>query len=515
MATIRGTCGNDSISGTPDDDVMFGLVGNDTLNGTDGNDILLGEAGDDSLDGGAGIDTSVGGSGNDTLTGTNGDRLYGDSGNDTLVVGGDDGQPVLTANGNDGNDTFISAKADNLPAELDLNFGLNLTGGDGDDAFTFPFGVLQASAIDGGSGNDHFTIRYMLGGVLAGGDGQDRFEIRNMAGVISAGDDNDVISVGTSKAGDTILMGDDGEDLISAVAGSSIIDGGAGNDHLSDGLDLFDLASQLDGGTGDDELSSPGRDLLLGGDGRDTLESGAFANTLTGGAGPDHFVYGPLVNLGSIRADTITDFNQAEGDVLDVSRLLERVGAPNDPFASGFLDLSVQDGSTLVLFDADGGGDDFRAIATLENTILAENDIVTESAPPPPSLGRYYLADADTDQPLIELSNRSVIDPAVLAGHNLTILAVLNKSNPDALFTESVRLNFDSGAATRVEHVEPYALFGDVDGDLRGGLALNEGLHQIAFDFYDTPDAQGGLLGSESLTLLVTFSAAGTELLLI
>lgn len=515
MATIRGTNGTDSISGTTDDDVMFGFAGNDTLNGADGNDIQLGGAGDDSLDGGAGIDTSFGGSGNDTLTGTNGDRLYGDSGNDTLVVGGDDGQPVLTANGDDGNDTFISAKADNLPGELDLNFGLNLTGGDGDDAFAFAFGVLQSSSIDGGSGNDHFTIRYMLDGVLAGGDGQDRFEIRNLAGMISAGDGNDVISVGASQAGHTILAGDDGDDLISAVAGSSIIDGGTGNDHLSDGLDPFDLASQLDGGTGNDELSSPGRDLLLGGDGGDTLESGAFANTLTGGAGPDHFVYGPLVNLDSITADTITDFNQAEGDVLDVSRLLERVGAPNDPFASGFLGLRVQDGGTLVLFDADGGGDNFRPIATVENTILAESDIVIESATPPLSLGRYYLADADTDQPLIEIADQSVIDPAIWAGHDLTILAVLNKSNQEAQCTESVRLNFDSGATTRVEHVEPYALFGDVDGDLRGGLSLNEGLHQITFDFYGAPDAQGRLLGSESLTILVTFSAAGAELLLI
>jgi serralysin len=471
--------------------IILGTDCNDTLSGTADNDIILGFKG------------------HDTLTGQNGDLLDGGDGNDLLIVGNDFGEPPLYANGGVGDDVFVSAKADKLPAELDLNYSLNLEGRAGDDTFGFSFGAIQDSIIDGGDGNDHLAIRTMLGGALIGGAGHDQFEVRNMRGNILAGDGNDIISVGASQAGHTFLVGEDGDDVISSVAGSSIMDGGAGRDHLSDGLDLFAPASRLDGGAGSDELRSPGRDILIGGDDDDKMESGAFANTLTGGAEADHFVYGDLVNLNSILADTITDFDQNSGDVLDVSRLLDRVGAPADPFAGGWLALDVASGSTRILFDPDGGGDNLQVIATLQNTVLSENDIYIGSDSTSDPLGHYYLADADTNQPLFELVNGSVIDPSLLAGHNLTIFAVADGIHPDALHTESVQLNLDSGAATRVENVESYALFGDQNGDLWGGLALTAGQHQITFDFYDADGAQGTHLGSDTLT----FSVAHPDLL--
>lgn len=507
MAIIRGTSENDSLSGQPDNDLIFGFAGDDTIDGGSGDDLLVGGDDDDNLIGGGGVDTLNAGAGADSLTGENGDNLDGGHGDDLLVVGGSEDEPTLKASGGADDDTFVSINADRLPAELDLNFGLSLSGNSGNDKFVFTFGLLQASLLDGGCGNDNFAIRYVLGGVLIGGSGHDQFNIRNMRGTVLAGDGNDIISVGANQAGETLLMGDAGDDIISALAGSAVMEGGEGNDLISDSLDPLGSPSTLIGGSGDDTLISQGQDILSGGDDSDNLESGAFSNTLTGGAGADRFSYGDLVNLDSIVADTITDFNVSAGDVLDVSRLLDRVGAPTDPFAAGWLTLEVSSDSTLVLFDRDGGGDNFQVISKLEGSRLTEADIDVECTPLPTVLGRYYVVDADTNHTLMELTSGSVLNPALFANHNLSIYAVVNTFAPAVTLTESIQLDLNSGAVTRSENVEPFSLFGDLDGDFRGGLLLEEGQHNIRFDFYSTGDAQGELLGSETVRFAVGWDA--------
>lgn len=350
MAFILGTPVSDAIFGTPADDEIVSLSGDDTVIG------------------GSGIDTVHGGSGRDVLVGRDGDLLNGGSGNDRFFVGATFHQPVLVANGDAGDDTFESISTFD-PSQPAFNFGLDLDGGRGNDAFNF--GRIQASVMDGGHGNDRFTIDRMFSGTLTGGGGQDQFQVRFMLGHIWAGDGNDVISIGIAETGGTVLRGEDGNDVISSGVGSAVIEGGAGNDRLSDGLDLHDRPSRLDGGTGNDVLRSPGLDNLSGGDGRDTLESGGLANTLTGGAGADRFVYGTF-DFTSIAGDTIMDFGNGR-DILDLSHLLDQFGVPDDPFTSGFLALDVQNGSTHLLIDTDGGGDNFAVLVTLQNTVLDEN----------------------------------------------------------------------------------------------------------------------------------------------
>lgn len=63
-----GTSGNDIISGTEENDTLYGLAGNDMLSGKNGNDTLIGGAGNDILDGGAGDDTYIFGRGYDQDT---------------------------------------------------------------------------------------------------------------------------------------------------------------------------------------------------------------------------------------------------------------------------------------------------------------------------------------------------------------------------------------------------------------------------------------------------------------
>ena len=73
---VKGTVGDDVITGTDKADKIDGLAGNDTLSGAAGDDRLNGGGGDDTLDGGSGADTLDGGTGNDSLAGGAGEDRY-------------------------------------------------------------------------------------------------------------------------------------------------------------------------------------------------------------------------------------------------------------------------------------------------------------------------------------------------------------------------------------------------------------------------------------------------------
>jgi len=92
-----------------------------------------------------------------------------------------------------------------------------------------------------------------------------------------------------------------------------------GNVTLTNANDLFDgRAGQLTGtltgkGGNDTLLAGAGAQVIDGGTGDDTLSGGAGTDTLTGGAGADHFRFETGFGV-----DTITDFNAAAGDMIDV-----------------------------------------------------------------------------------------------------------------------------------------------------------------------------------------------------
>jgi Ca2+-binding RTX toxin-like protein len=102
-ATLKGTSGNDNITGDSAAQTIYGYAGNDTLSGQGGNDKILAGAGNDFLYGDSGNDTLNGGSGKDLLTGG--------EGNDILVgVASNLQQPgkgeIDTLTGGAGVDTF-------------------------------------------------------------------------------------------------------------------------------------------------------------------------------------------------------------------------------------------------------------------------------------------------------------------------------------------------------------------------------------------------------------------------
>jgi hypothetical protein len=117
--------------------------------------------------------------------------------------------------------------------------------------------------------------------------------------------------------------------------------------------------------TGSDEP-----DTLVGGTADDTISGSGGRDTLTGSVGEDHFVWEGLHD----RVDRVTDFNAAEGDVLDLSDLFGDGEHPHDQadlLSSGFVQMTETSAGVLVGVDPDGGGDRFLRVTWLEGTTIA------------------------------------------------------------------------------------------------------------------------------------------------
>ncbi|MDX1391411.1 MAG: tandem-95 repeat protein, partial [Rheinheimera sp.] len=129
----------------------------------------------------------------------------------------------------------------------------------------------------------------------------------------------------------------DGASVAKTIIGgsaSSALNGGEGNDYI-------------DGGSGNDTITGgAGNDILLGGSGNDIL---------TGGAGADVFAWrlGEQGTSTSAAVDRITDFNLAQGDVLNVADLLQGESLGN---ISQFLSFNFAAGNTTVNISHTGSG---------------------------------------------------------------------------------------------------------------------------------------------------------------
>lgn len=309
--TIFGSDASEEIQAGNGDDIVMAGGGDDTVWGgyrykpseLDGNDYLNGGAGKDWLIGGGGDDLIFGGDGDDRLDGVSGNNiLNGGAGNDTVYAAGDWNEW--------GNDIVFGGDGDDLLQ----GYGDILDGGSGNDRIydVLPYSVpifpsVHETTIRGGDGDDVIGVYHR--GTVDGGDGYDRLEIDFHNTNYGLEIDFDA-ERGTTGTGLTFTNIE--EFGIQGVMFVDSLRGAAGNDTLvGDGSD----------------------DLLEGRGGDDVLQGGNDSDRLIGGAGADTFLWDfetppddpndPWelypTTLGNEGIDRITDFNTADGDVLQFS----------------------------------------------------------------------------------------------------------------------------------------------------------------------------------------------------
>ena len=160
------------------------------------------------------------------------------------------------------------------------------------------------------------------------------------------------------SGGNDTLNGNNGNDLLSGGTGNDTLNGGSGNDILDGGIGNDTLNGnaghdQLRGGDGTDTLTGgSGNDIIWGDAGDDIIFGGLGTDQLSGGDGADRFTYLSSDVGGTVEIDTILDFDQSEGDVLDLTSLLNTAETANN--LDAYLNFEKVGNDTLVHVNSDG-----------------------------------------------------------------------------------------------------------------------------------------------------------------
>ncbi len=355
--TLTGTA---AIDGTGNE-LANVLTGNDAANvlsGLAGNDTLSGAGGNDTLDGGAGGDKMAGGAGNDLYLVDN----TGDTATENASAGTDEvrSSVTFTLGANVENLTLTGTAAINgtgnaLANVLTGNSAANvLTGGAGNDTYIVggENGVFDSVVEKAGEGTD---LVQSAGSFALPANVENLTLIGRTAGI---GDGNDLANTLTGSEADNVLSGFGGNDTLYGGAGNDILDGGGGANTLAGGvgddiyrvLDARDAIIEASGegtdlvqsavtitlaanvenltltgtaainGSGNESNNSivgndaanvlsglAGNDTLSGGGGNDTLDGGTGADAMAGGVGNDTYLVDDA-------GDAITEANAAGTD---------------------------------------------------------------------------------------------------------------------------------------------------------------------------------------------------------
>ncbi len=157
-------------------------------------------------------------------------------------------------------------------------------------------GVTQI-VVAGGGGNDTISLGVTTPAVrIEAGDGDDDVSLAPTQApqVIDAGAGNDTIRVAGQPAAPTTVLGGEGDDQLSLLAGNATADGGAGTDRVVSGGPAG-APNDIAGGEGGDTLlvSGPAADRIAGGAGNDDIDAtneddaAAAPDDVTCGAGTD------------------------------------------------------------------------------------------------------------------------------------------------------------------------------------------------------------------------------------
>lgn len=371
IENLIGSAYDDFLAGNGVANTINGRAGADDIRGFEGNDALHGAAGDDMLRGGLGNDAMYGGKGDDTYwVDAAGDQVIENAGEgrDLVIaevsltlsanveelnlagagdIDGTGNELDNTIRGNSGNNVLYGSFGDDI-----------LHGRDGDDTL---WGGPGADTMTGGNGNDLYriddpgdvVIEKANGGIDTVRATFDYVLLDHFENLVLAGS----ATTGTGNALDNVISGSNGDDTLAGLAGADTLEGGKGRDGLKGGAG----ADILFGGIGNDTLN--------GGSGSDVLNGGLGKDVMTGGAGQDRFVFlDGDSSLSPSTADRVTDFSQAQGDLIDLGGMDANVALAGDQkfrfigdaaFSGAPRELRYTQvgGNTFVEGDTNGDGD--------------------------------------------------------------------------------------------------------------------------------------------------------------
>jgi Ca2+-binding RTX toxin-like protein len=296
---ITGSAQNDHLFGADGANILSGGGGNDTIYGFGGNDHILqayvayGGAGDDDIRGAVGYNSTDlhGEDGADYLEAWG--ALDGGDGNDTLVGGTYGSEPVYGSSFRPGaGDDIVTGLGTPDAGYTDFSgFRLILQGhvvnySDAGAAVTVDLHRTDAQAT-GGSGTDQLTnIQSVYGSAF--GD-----TLKSGKGVVVAGAGDDTVFIRPETAS---AEGGDGLDTLIYSAewthGANVTAPDLNGDRVQiAGFERYFATAYADtftGGSGGEYVSAgAGGDSLLGADGADTLDGGGGNDTMDGGVGVD------------------------------------------------------------------------------------------------------------------------------------------------------------------------------------------------------------------------------------
>ena len=411
---LIGSDFGDQLEGTTGANVIDGGDGNDTINGDSGNDTLNGDDGNDTINSGSGNDIMNGGAGDDLLEGANGVNVYnGDAGDDTLqILGFTAGN---TFDGGADNDTFSFAT-------FGSDYIANLTTGVYDRVVTGQSSTLaNIENITAGNGDDFLTGN-AEDNIIIGGFGDDTINALLGNNTVDAGGGNDTVLF---QSGANLLGSYDGG------AGTDLLDANAGwsnfvTFNLTTGFvnfvgnfaTLSNFENVLVGGDAN-IIGNSGNNVLTAGSGDNTIAGMAGADTMDGGDGSDTLDYsasnsGVTINLitdtasgGHAAGDVISNFENVIGSNSNDTITIDGNVTANVVDAGAGNDTIQRNGSTGAGLDTIDGG---TGTNTLITTGLGGSHTID-------LLGGEILFGASSRDQLMNIQNVTVNSAASVSGN--------------------------------------------------------------------------------------------------
>ncbi|MCV9965960.1 calcium-binding protein [Pararhizobium sp. BT-229] len=415
---LRGDASGNNLKGAGGNDLIEGGGGADTLDGGTGTDTVSYAGSTSAVNLNFQIGVHTGGDAQDDIL-ISFEKVVGSAYNDTIVAASsgmtmEGGAGADNLVGGTGSDT-ASYSASGSAVNINLVSG-SLSGGDADgDTFTSierfigsssgdHFNAASSVILEGGLGDDIYVVGHSGVSVIESANGGiDTVETDLLSYTLSAKVENLIYSGMTAttlrgNSGNNVLTAGDGNDVLVGGGGADTLNGGNGVDTVSyatavaavtvdlaiglqtgdaagdifNGIEAFtgssfndvligsSSADLFNGAAGDDALTgNAGDDVLAGGAGADRIAGNFGADVLNGGADTDTFIFEDISSSsGTNGIDTIEDFSQSDGDLIDLSEMSGLIFIGNSDFSgtAGELRFEFSLDHTSVFADSDGDG---------------------------------------------------------------------------------------------------------------------------------------------------------------